>query len=160
MEKENKLRKVSGVMNRSVKRVRKDTSMRKVVETMAENKISCVVVTESRKPLGVITERDILKKVVLKNLDVDKTKAEQVMSKKLVTVTPENDLVPTGRLMKKRKVRRFPVINNNKNLVGIVTETDILEGIISLVKHLDWKLVKMRISVAEYAKKLKESKFL
>lgn len=159
-KKENKLRKVSGVMKKTVKRVTRKTSMQKVVETMAKNKISCVVVTEYKKPIGVITERDILKKVVLKKLDVEQTKAEDIMTKKLVTVTPENYLVPAGRLMKNKKVRRFPVVNDKGHLVGVITETDILAGIINLVKHLDWKLVKMRISVAEYVQKLKESKFL
>ncbi|MFW6449901.1 MAG: CBS domain-containing protein [Nanoarchaeota archaeon] len=161
MEKdENKLRKINAIMKKRVKQARKDTPVKKIVEVMAKNKISCIVVTENKKPLGVITERDIIRKVLYKGLDVNETTAEKVMSKKPVTLLPENDIVPAGRMMKEKGVRRFPVVDNNGHLKGVVTQTDILEGIINLVKFLDWKLVKMKISVTEYVQKLKESKFL
>jgi CBS-domain-containing membrane protein len=62
--------------------------------------------------------------------------------------------------MKMKKVRRFPVTNDKGELIGLVTQTDILEGIIKLVKHIDWKLVTMKISVEEYIEKLKDSRIL
>ncbi len=164
MEKENgkydEHRKISGVMKKSVKTVRPDAKVRKVVQLMSDRNISCVVITEGKKPVGIVTERDILKKVVLSGMDIDENSVKEIMSTELITASPESDLIPTGRYMKRKKIRRFPVTNENGNLVGLVTETDILEGIISLVKFLDWKLVKMRISVADYLQKLKDTKFL
>ena len=82
------------------------------------------------------------------------------MTGPVVCVPPESDLVPTGELMKKKKVRRFPVTNDKGELIGLVTQTDILEGIIHLVKHIDWKLVTMKISVEEYIEKLRDSKII
>ncbi len=151
-------RKIRKIMNKKVKTVTKSATLKKVAEIMAKYSISCVVVIERKKPIGVITERDIIKKVSLKGLSLDDTKANDIMSTPVYTVDPDADLIPTGRLMKKKKIRRFPVTDKKGNLVGLVTETDILEGIIDLVKHLDWKLVSMKISVAEYLEKLKTSK--
>ncbi len=160
MSEDDKYRKIESVMNKSVKTVRPGSKLRKVVELMSDGNISCVVVTEYRKPVGIITERDVLKKVVINDISLDDSYAKDIMSKDLITASPDSDLIPTGRYMKRKKIRRFPVTNKNGNLVGVVTETDVLEGIIGLVKHLDWKLVKMRVSFSDYLKELKDSKFI
>ena len=93
---------------------------------MGKNEISCVVITKDKKPIGVITERDMTKTAVAKNLDSEKTKAKDIMSKPVVSISPDMNIYYTKKLMKEKKFRRFPVTKNNK-LVGLITKTDLFD---------------------------------
>jgi len=160
MVSEEEYREIKSVMTRNVAVVGEEAQILKAAQQMSSKSISCVVVTKNKKPLGIVTERDLIQRIIVKGKDSRRTKVADIMTTPVVTVPPESDLVPTGELMKKKKVRRFPVTNDKGELIGLVTQTDILEGIIRLVKHIDWKLVTMKISVEEYIEKLKESKIL
>ena len=153
-------REIRSVMSQKVLTIEENDTIHNAAKQMSNRLFSCIVVTKNNKPTGIVTERDIIRRIVVQGKDGKKTKVKDVMSKPVVTVPPESDLVPTGELMKKKLVRRFPVTDDNGKLIGLVTETDILEGIIKLVKHLDWKLVTMKISVEEYIEKLKDSKII
>jgi len=153
-------REIRGVMTKNVATTTEETAIINAAKQMSSKLISCVVVVKNKKPVGIVTERDLIQRIIVKGKDAKKTKVKDIMTAPVVTVPPESDLVPTGELMKKKKVRRFPVTNDKGDLIGLVTQTDILEGIIRLVKHIDWKLVTMKISVEEYIEKLKESKIL
>jgi CBS domain-containing protein len=157
---EDDYRDIRGIMQKDLVTMTEDDKVIEAAKTMSKKAISCIVVTKGKKPVGVITERDLLKKIVVDGRDAKKTTIGEVMSKPVVTIPPESDFVPAGELMKRKGVRRFPVVDDNGNLIGLVTQTDILEGIIKLVKHLDWKLVTMKISVEEYIEKLKESRII
>jgi CBS domain-containing protein len=153
-------REIGNVMSKDVFTVSEEDNVLQVAKQMASRQFSCIVVTRMKKPMGILTERDLIQRVIVKGIDAKKTKVKDIMSSPVVSVPPEADLVPTGELMKKKKVRRFPVTDDKGKLIGLVTESDILQGIIKLVKHLDWKLVTMKISVEEYIDKLKESRIL
>jgi len=157
---EEEYREIKSCMTKNVATISEEALILQAAKQMSSKLISCVVVVKNKKPLGIITERDLIHRVIVKGKDPKKTQVKDVMTSPVVTVPPESDLVPTGELMKKKKVRRFPVTNDKGELIGLVTQTDILEGIIRLVKHIDWKLVTMKISVEEYIEKLKESKIL
>ncbi len=153
-------REIRSVMTKDVATVKETDTVYSAAKLMSSRKISCVVIVGGKKPLGILTERDLIARVVVKGADAKKTKVSGIMTAPVFSVPPESDLVPTGELMKKKKVRRFTVTNDNGELIGLVTQTDILEGILKLVKHLDWKLVTMKISVEEYIEKLKESRII
>lgn len=153
-------REIKSVMTKNVATITEEASAWSAAKQMSSKTISCVVVIKNKKPVGLLTERDLISRLVVRVKDPKKTKVKDIMTEAPVCVPPESDLVPTGELMKKKKVRRFPVTNDKGELIGLVTQTDILEGIIRLVKHIDWKLVTMKISVEEYIEKLKESKIL
>ena len=153
-------REIRSIMSKKVLTISPEKSVYEAAKQMSNKLYSCIVVTEGKKPAGIITERDLIKRVIVKGVEPKRTKISSIMTKPVVSVPPESDLVPTGELMKKKQVRRFPVTDDSGNLIGLVTQTDILEGIIKLVKHLDWKLVTMKISVEEYIEKLKESKII
>jgi signal-transduction protein with cAMP-binding, CBS, and nucleotidyltransferase domain len=101
------------------------TPIRQIAEIMAKKNIGSIIVTENEKPIGVVTERDIVTRVIAKGLDPEKTTVREIMSQPLITVTPDTDLSEAMRMMSRLKIRRLVVINNGK-LVGMVTETDIL----------------------------------
>jgi len=157
---EDEYREIVSVMTKNVATAKENDPIIKVAKLMSNQLISCVVVVKDKKPIGIVTERDLIQRILVKNRDPKKSTVKDIMTAPVINVPPESDLVPTGELMKKKKIRRFTVTNTKGNLIGLVTQTDILEGIIKLVKHIDWKLVTMKISVEEYIEKLKESKIL
>ncbi len=160
MRSEDEFREIKNIMTKNVSTISPEASVFQAAKLMSNKAFSCVVVTKNKKPVGIITERDLIQRVIMKEKSAKKTKVTEIMTDAVVSVPPESDLVPTGELMKKKKVRRFPVTNDKGELIGLVTQTDILEGIIRLVKHIDWKLVTMKISVEEYIEKLRESKII
>lgn len=157
---EDKLRTVESIMVRDVITFSRDTPVLEVAKRMVKEQISCVVVSDDKKPVGIVTERDLIDRVIVHKRDIEETKMEDIMTHPVMTITPDDEIVPVGESMKKKHVRRFPVVNDKGELVGLVTETDVLEGIIRLVKHLDWQLIKTKITVEEYINKLREAKIL
>lgn len=160
MDNEDFLRTVAGIMVKKVVTFSRDTPVFDVAKRMTKDQISCVVVSEDKIPVGMVTERDLIDQVIVHKHEANTVKMESVMTHPVMTIRPDDEIVPVGELMKQRKVRRFPVVNDKGHLVGLVTETDILEGIIKLVKHLDWQLIKTKITVEEYINKLRQARIL
>lgn len=104
--------------------VKPKTSVREAAEIMKKKGIgNCIVIDE--KPLGIITESDILKKVVAKGLDAGKVLVEEIMVTPLIIIDPYVDIEEAMRTMSKCNIRRLPVIEDGK-LIGIITVKDIL----------------------------------
>ena len=80
--------------------------------------------TKRGKPVGIVTERDMLTRVLAELRSPDKTKIAEIMSRPLIVADPQMDLEEAARLMFKMKVKKLPVISNGK-LVGLVTLTDV-----------------------------------
>ncbi len=160
MAKEENYRMLETLMTKKVLTAKKECTILDAAKLMAKKKCSCLVVEEKNKPVGLITERDMVKRVIAKEKDPKKVAVKDVMTSPIKTVNPDSKLVPAVEFMKKYKIRRVPVVDKNGHLIGIVTETDIMNGISKLVKHLDWKLVSMKISLEDYFGRLKESKII
>ncbi|MBS7658646.1 MAG: CBS domain-containing protein [Candidatus Bathyarchaeia archaeon] len=119
--------KVKDVMSTPVVTVNMNTSMDEVASLMIkENVGSVIVVDELGNPIGIITESDLVKKVVAKNVFPKQVKALEVMSKPLFTVSKEEELTEVAKKMSRLNVKRFPVMFEGK-LVGIISSKDILE---------------------------------
>lgn len=95
---------------------------------MIQHDIGSVVVVEGKNPVGIVTERDITKQVIKRN-DVLNKPIEQVMSKPLLTATPNMPVQDAFELMLKNKVRRLPILDGGE-LKGIVTTQDIMRWIL------------------------------
>jgi predicted transcriptional regulator len=101
---------------------------------MLDNKVGCVIVTNNAgKPIGIITERDLVVRVLAKNLAPDSAPAKDVMTSPLVTVDPEAPINEAARMMSKRDIRRLGVLYKG-NLVGIVSSKDILDVMPELIE--------------------------
>ena len=100
-----------------------------IVERMISNNIGGVIVMSGGVPTGLITERDIIEKVVRTRKDLDKTIAQDIMSP-LVIVDSETTIRDALKLMRDKKTRRFAVARKSR-LVGIVTERRLLDSLIS-----------------------------
>ena len=110
--------------------------MTKVVVTTSPNKRAldaarlmkdegrgCIVIVDGGRPVGILTERDFLRKVTAEDVSPSKVYVRDVMSKPLVTIDPDASVRDAARLMLGRRIRRLPVVKDNK-LVGIIVCTD------------------------------------
>ncbi|NIU83279.1 MAG: CBS domain-containing protein [Candidatus Thorarchaeota archaeon] len=104
------------------------------VKLMNENKIGCLVVIHNENPIGIITERDMLKRVLLEARDPDTTKVSQIMTTPLVVGNPRMDIQEAVSLMTGEKIKKLPITEDGK-LVGMITLTDLARSI-AYLEHL------------------------
>ena len=116
---------VRDVMKNDVVTVSPGDSLSATAKVMGENRIGCVVVAEGGKVIGILTERDILLKIVAPCRDAKKAKVKDVMASPVRTVSPDEDLEDAATIMSELNVKHLPVVKNKK-LVGIVTSADIV----------------------------------
>ncbi len=114
-------------MSKPVISVRPDDLLDLATKKMVDYNIGDVVVVDKqKKPVGILTERDILKRVVIRRQNIDALKVRDVMTNKLVTVPVTSTFLEISRLMKKGKLRRIPITQHGK-LVGIITARDLIK---------------------------------
>jgi signal-transduction protein with cAMP-binding, CBS, and nucleotidyltransferase domain len=111
-------------------------TVKEAAALMAQEDIgSVIVVDDEGKPVGIVTESDLVSRVVAKGLDPSTTALEQVMSKPLITIKPSVDVVEALRLMSKMKVRHLVVVREGR-VEGIVTDRDVVRVAPALVEIL------------------------
>jgi CBS domain-containing protein len=104
--------------------VKPKTTIKEAAELMKKKGIgNCIVVDE--KPIGIVTESDILKRVVAEDKKASEVLVEEIMKTPLIVVDPYVDIEEAMKIMSKCNIRRLPVIENGK-LIGIITQKDIL----------------------------------
>lgn len=114
------------------------TNLVDAARLMTEKSIGCVVITENGKPVGVLTEKDIMKKIV-KDKNVFQKDVGALMSQPLVSVPPDMPVVDALDLMRKKDIRRLPVVSEGR-----------LEGLVTVHRDLlYWALTALRTSSAE-----------
>ncbi len=102
-----------------------DATVRDVASRMAEMDIGSIIIMDRTRPVGIITESDIARRVVAEERDSKTTKAKDIMSSPLVHVTPDTPLTDAMRVMARSNIRRVAVLKND-SLAGIITSRDIL----------------------------------
>jgi CBS domain-containing protein len=118
---------VKDIMTKNVVSIGVDNSVLEAAEIMSSNQLGCLVIINRELPIGIVTERDIVRRVVAKKLPLD-TKISQIMSQSLITVDVDASLKEAARLMSSNKIRRLPVLKQNK-LVGIVVASDFVRNL-------------------------------
>jgi len=119
-----KLRKI---MIEKVVTVEPNATAKKAVELMNLHDIGCLIVVHSGKPIGIVTERDMLKRIIHKSRNPARTKVVDVMSKPLITASPNMRVGDAAKLMIERNVKKLAVVENGR-LVGLVSITDLLRA--------------------------------
>ncbi len=104
----------------------------KAAALMRENNISSLLVKHKGDFVGIVTEKDIINKVVAEELYPGDIKVNEIMSKDLVTVSKNESIEEAAKLMRKKGVRRLVVLENER-IVGIITETDIAKHLKAIV---------------------------
>ena len=137
------MRKVADILRRKgnkVTTVVPSTTVIDALHIMADQNIGSVVVAENDKFLGIMTERDYSRKVILKEKHSISTKVSEIMTSDLPHIFPENTVEHCMELMTSDNIRYLPVFNNNK-LCGIISITDVVKETIlfqqETISHLD-----------------------
>ncbi len=102
-----------------------------IIELMKDRNIGSVVITEKKKPVGIITDRDILLRVIAQGKDLGNIKVKEVMTKKPMVLSEEIGLFDALKKMEGKKFRRFPVVDAKGELKGILTIDDLISHLIS-----------------------------
>ena len=116
--------KAKDVMVTEVVIMDENVSAKKAAEIMAQEGVSAIIVTSEGKANGILTERDILKRIVAEDKNSRKTKVKEIMSSPLVTIGPSTDLEEAAHLMFEKKIKNIPVANENR-LIGLISLQDI-----------------------------------
>ncbi|NIU39461.1 CBS domain-containing protein [Candidatus Bathyarchaeota archaeon] len=119
--------KVKDVMVGEVITIEANVTVRKAVRLMNNREIGCLVVVQDGKPAGIVTERDMLKRVLVAGRDPRAVEVDEVMSKPLLFMEPEKEIEEAVKLMFKHKIKKLPVVENER-LVGLVTLTDLIRS--------------------------------
>lgn len=127
--------KISDVMIKDVITIDENATVKEAAEIMNKFEIGCLIAVRKGKAMGIITERDLLKRVVAEARDANKTKVKEIMSSPLVVVEPNMDLEEAARLMFQMKIKKLPVVEG-KRLVGLVSLTDIARFQPQMIKIL------------------------
>jgi CBS domain-containing protein len=114
--------KVKDFMTRGVLTIDAEKTVFEAAELMSQKEVGDVVVLNGEIPRGIVTERDFVRRVVAKKISLD-TKVSDVMSKPLITISPEASLKEAARKMVNNRIRRLPVVKQHK-LVGIIAVSD------------------------------------
>ena len=120
--------KISSIMVRSVKTVNEDDPVQKAVLTMSKHNIASVLVLKGEKATGIITERDVLQRVISLNKNPKIVICRNIMSKSLKTIDSNSDVIDAIEIMSKYNIKKLIVINKNSNLVGIISVIDIINS--------------------------------
>ncbi len=116
---------VNDVMSKNLLSLDKSTSLQEAAEYMKKLSIGCVIVTDNNNPIGIITERDFVTKIVAEGRPLF-TEIKEVMSSPLITIDSEETIWEASELMKEKLIHKLPVKKNDK-IVGIITTTDIVK---------------------------------
>ena len=129
---------VSEVMNKTVIIMDINSDIPSIAREMVNNDAGSVIITENGKAMGIITERDLVKNIVVEDKKPSEIKASKILSTPLITIRPEASIVDASRIMLKANIKRLPVLKNN-TLVGVISNTDILmitPGLTTILKNL------------------------
>jgi len=108
-------------------------------EILRRQRKESLIVTKKGKPIGIITDTDLIKKIVAKNLLPSKVKISKIMSSPLVVIPADASILDASRKMKRSNIKRLAVIENKK-LVGIVSLSDIARNSPEVIDLLEYKL--------------------
>ena len=133
---------VEDVMVEKVVTAEEDTTVMQAVKIMNKLEIGCLIVMRKGKPAGILTERDLLRRVLAKSKNPKKTLVSQVMTKPLVFGKPHMEVEEAVKLMFKMKIKKLPIVGKNGQLAGLITLTDLVRfqpQMISIIKKLSVK---------------------
>lgn len=128
---------VKDIMTQKVITVDADSTVRNACKLMDKHNVGCLLVTEgSSSAIGIVTERDIIRKVVKNGKDPEILTIKRIMTTPLVVISPEASVETAVDTLIKNKIKKLPVVSDENDLVGIVTATDIVLNSPSYLKKV------------------------
>jgi CBS domain-containing protein len=120
---------VKEIMSPNPLTIAADTTVVDAARAMEKGDSSCALIEANGVIVGMITERDITRRVVAKGASPEKTKVMSVMTSRIVVTSPDTDIEEALKIMTANKVRRLPVVDEKAGLVGLVRVADIAKAL-------------------------------
>ena len=130
---------VKDIMVTPVLTITEERTVQEAAKLMGRKRKGCIIVTRRGKPIGILSDSDIIKRIVAKDIKPSKVKVKEVMSSPLITISPEDDILTAARKMKRANIHRLPVVSRGK-LVGIISLSDIAKTSPELLDLLEERL--------------------
>ncbi len=127
--------KVEDVMVKEVVTISENASVKEAAGIMNQFEIGSIIAVRKGKAIGIVTERDLLKRVIAEGMDAKKTRVKDIMSSPLVVIAPDAELEEAMRLMFQKKIKKLAVVDQ-KRLIGIISLTDIASCQPAIIKLL------------------------
>jgi CBS domain-containing protein len=144
---------VGDAMTRGVIYATPKDNIQKIAEIMKKNDIESVIVMEKGKGVGIVTDTDIINKVVATGKDPKKTQVSAVMSKPLLTIAPDKDIEQAAKMMVQKDVKRLVVAQNHK-IIGVISEFDLVKvepALHTLIsEHSKWDIADIPANAEQY----------
>ena len=122
--------------NRQIWTISKDQSVRQALFLMSEKNIGAIIIVDNNDfPIGIFSERDYARKIILKGKSSKDTLLDEVMTKELITITRDYKVEQCMEIMNEKRIRHLPVLENKK-IVGIISIGDVLKIMIKEQKEL------------------------
>ena len=118
---------VKDIMSENVHTISPSFSVKRAAEAMSRKKIGSLIVVSNVKLEGIVTERDIMSKVVSQGKDASKMKVKEIMTKDVIFIEPDVDVDDAAQMMVDNQIKKLPVVYRNR-LIGIVTAMDIVNA--------------------------------
>ena len=116
---------VKDIMNRKVINFDENSSVDKIAKELGKYDTGCAIITRNRKPVGIITERDMVKRVIALDLDIKKIKAKNIMTSPVESIDQNTNIYYASKVMQEKKYQRYPVIKSGK-IIGIITQGNLI----------------------------------
>jgi diguanylate cyclase (GGDEF)-like protein/PAS domain S-box-containing protein len=133
------LDKISSIMSKDVLSLEPEEFLKSAIQKMSSNNVSCVVVMKEKKPLGILTERDIIYLMGI-NIDFNTVNLQTVMRSPVIAVSEETEIPEAANLMVINSLRRLVVVDGEHKVIGIATQTDIIKNL-SIDSFISFKKV-------------------
>lgn len=133
---------VKDIMSKPVVTIEESKTAKEAGDVMKKTRKGCLIITKNKKPVGLISDSDLIKKVIAPNMKASQVKLKKIMSKPLVTVRPTDNILVAVRKMRKNNIHRLPVVEEGK-IVGLVSLSDIAKTSPEMLDLLEYRL-KMR----------------
>ena len=114
-------------MAKNVKTVRTDDSAHDAVVKMNKFDVGSVIVTNNNRPVGIITSKNILNRIVEPRLDASTVRAKDIMSSPLITIEPDTSIEDAAKLMAQKKIKQLVIMDKDK-ILGILSTSDIVKA--------------------------------
>jgi CBS domain-containing protein len=135
---------VKDLMTKDIVGVSVDDTVAGASKVMVEKQRGYALVLKEGRPVGIVTERDLVWKVVAKEMEPSKVKVGEIMASPLITVDPDADLGTAAEIMEKSHIRRLPVLRGDI-LYGVITSRDIVRYFNEYVKRAVLDVVRFTV---------------
>jgi len=122
---------IRDIMSHEIITATSDDTILSAANRMSESNVSCIIVIDDEMVIGILTDKDILKGVAGHDTEFQRLRVEERMSSPVETVRPEESVIAAAKTMETKGIKRLPVVDGG-HLVGVVTQTDITRGLISI----------------------------